>query len=103
MPSRRKHRAADDNAKLRQTRREDREYIGWCHERFAELGQKVRFHKARADIAEGRLQASEQLVQRQVQQLMERDSRIAALERLAKSATDDTVEMPIPAAELAAA
>jgi chromosome segregation ATPase len=99
---RRKHSAVADNARLREARRSDREYIRWCHERFAELGRQVRAWRARAEIAEGRLAQCEQLVERQTAQLMERDSRIAELERLAKTVGDDTVETPRPAALAAA-
>ncbi|KAB1146764.1 hypothetical protein F7R91_14385 [Streptomyces luteolifulvus] len=97
-----KHRAGPDNARLRQLRREDRQYIRYCHERFAELGQRVRYWRARAEVAEGRLQAKEQQLQRQTEQLMARDTELETLRRQLKAASDDTVETPIPA-ELAAA
>ena len=97
-----RHSAVADNTRLRQARREDRQYINWCHERFADLGRQVRSWKARAEVAEGRLLAADQLVQRQVDQLMERDSLIEQLRRQVKAASDDTVEVPIVAeAELA--
>lgn len=96
-----RHRALDDNRRLREARRGDREYIGWCHERFAELGRQVRAWRARAEVAEGRLEAKEQQLQRQVQQLMERDAELVKLRRQLKAASDDTVETRVPA-ELAA-
>ncbi len=59
---------------------------------------------AQAEIADGQRLLAEQLVERQVMQLMERDSLIEQLRRQLKAASDDTVEVPIPtAAELAAA
>jgi len=97
-----RHRAATDNVRLREARRGDREYIGWCHERFRELGRQVRALRCRAEVAEGRLAKAEQLVQRQVAQLMERDSELEHLRRQLKAASDDTVETPIPAALAAA-
>jgi chromosome segregation ATPase len=91
-----KHRASADNKRLRQLRREDRQYIRHCHERFAELGCKVRYWRARAEVAEGRLQAKEQQLQQQVQQLMARDTELETLRRQLKAASDDTVETQIP-------
>lgn len=99
-----KHRAVADNKRLREQRREDRQYIRWCHGRFAELGRQVRSWKARAEVAEGRLQAKEQQLQQHVDQLMARDTQLVQLRRQLKAASDDTVEVPIVAAapELAA-
>jgi len=91
-----KHRAGPDNKRLRQLRREDRQYIRWCHERFAELGRQVRSFKARAEVAEGRLQAKEQQLQWHVDQLMARDIEVVELRRRLKAASDDTVEVPVP-------
>ncbi|MFF4346749.1 hypothetical protein [Streptomyces sp. NPDC001530] len=96
MIGRGKHRAAADNKRLRQLRREDRQYIRHCHERFAELGCKVRYWRARAEVAEGRLQAKEQQLQQHVEQLMARDSELVKLRGQLKAASDDTVETPIP-------
>ncbi|MER5875531.1 hypothetical protein ABT119_06320 [Streptomyces sp. NPDC001910] len=89
-------RAGAGNAQLRRNRAADREYIDWCHERFRELGAEKRALAARAEIAEGRLQEGEQLVQRQVGQLMERDSRIAELERRLRLDGETTVEVALP-------
>lgn len=90
-----KRRAGPDNSRLRELRREDRQYIRWCHERFAELGRQVRSWKARAEVAEGRLQAKEQQLQVLVGQLMERDSLIDQLQRQLKADAVRTQEIPI--------
>lgn len=98
------HRAGPDNRRLRELRREDRQYIRWCHERFAELGRQVRSWKVRAEVAEGRLQAKEQQLQVLVGQLMERDSQVDQLQRQLKADAVRTQEIPIVTeAELAAA
>lgn len=92
-------RAGAGNAELRRNRAADREYIDWCHERFRELGAEKRALTARADIAEGRLQESEQLVHRQAAQLMARESRISELEQRLKTDGETTVEIALPEPE----
>lgn len=104
MIGRGRHSAVADNKRLRERSREDRQYIRHCHERFAELGRQLRSWRARAEIAEGRLLAKEQQLQRLTAQLIARDTENERMRRQLKAASDDTVEVPIPtAAELAAA
>jgi hypothetical protein len=99
-----RRRAGPDNDRLRAENRLLEGRLAWYRGRLRTLSAQSRTLRARAEIAEGRLAKTEQLVQRQVAQLMDRDSRIAELERLVKTSADDTVEMPIPtAAQLAAA
>jgi hypothetical protein len=99
-----KRRAGEDNIRLRQRVANLGDDLDWYQRRLRAVTARCRALQAQADIADGQRVMAEQLIQRQVAQLMERDSRIAELERLAKVATDDTVEVPIPtAAQLAAA
>ncbi|OQQ13043.1 hypothetical protein B0675_40205 [Streptomyces sp. M41(2017)] len=92
-------RAGAGNAELRRNRAADREYISWCHERFRDLGARTRVLRARAEIAEGRLQQSEQLINRQAAQLQARDAQIAELEKQLKFDSEETVETPRPVLE----
>ena len=99
-----KRRAGEDNVRLRAEIQLLEGRLAWYRGRLRALSTSNRTLRARAEIAEGRLAASEQLVQRQVEQLMERDTRIARLTKQLQATGEDTVEMPIPtAAELAAA
>ncbi|MFF8100090.1 hypothetical protein ACF07S_09995 [Streptomyces sp. NPDC016640] len=99
-----KRRAGEDNIRLRQRLTDAHDDLAWYRRRLMAVTARCRALQAQADIADGQRVMAEQLVARQTAQLMERDSRIAELERLAKVATDDTVETPIPtAAQLAAA
>lgn len=99
-----RRRAGADNVRLRQKVANLTDDLAWYRSRLMAVTARCRALQAQAEIADGRLVLAEQLIQRQVAQLMERDSRIAELERLAKAASDDTVETPIPtAAHLAAA
>ncbi|MFE4671044.1 hypothetical protein [Streptomyces sp. NPDC056723] len=76
-----KHRASVDNARLRRLRGEDRRYIGWCHDRFAEIGSQLRSARARAEVAEGRLLVTQQ--------------RVAQLERVIEASAEDTQQIPV--------
>ncbi|MFJ7895968.1 hypothetical protein [Streptomyces anthocyanicus] len=99
-----KRRAGADNQVLRRRLADAADDVAWHRARLRAVTARCRALTAQAEIADGQRVLAEQLIQRQVQQLMERDSRIAELERLVKVATDDTVEIPIPAAvQLAAA
>lgn len=95
-------RAGPENDRLRAENVLQESRITWYRNRLRFIAEQMRTWRARAEIAEGRLAASEQLVQRQLEQLMERDTRLARLARQLQDAGDDTVETPIPA-ELAAA
>jgi hypothetical protein len=99
-----RRRAGEDNIRLRKLLADSREDAAWYKRRLMAVTARCRALAAQAEIADGQRVLAEQLVQRQAAQLMERNSRIAELERLAKAAADDTVEIPIPTAdELAAA
>jgi hypothetical protein len=99
-----KRRAGEDNVRLRQRVANLTDDLAWYRARLMAVTARCRALQAQAEIADGERMKAEQLVARQTAQLMERDSRIAELERLAKVATDDTVETPIvTAAQLAAA
>lgn len=97
-----KRRAGADNIRLRNQLANLKDDCDWYRRRLMDVTARYRAARAQAEIADGQRQLAEQLVARQVAQLMERDSRIAELERLVKAASDDTVETPIPA-NLAAA
>lgn len=99
-----KRRAGPDNDRLRHELKLTEGRVTWYRGRLRVVSEQYRTMRARAEIAEGRLQQSEQLLERQVSQLQAKDSRIAELERLTQAAGEDTVQMPIPAApELAGA
>lgn len=104
MRGRGKRRAGEDNVRLRQENKLLEARLAWYRSRLRAVGGQSRTLRSRAEIAEGRLAAAELLIQRQVEQLMERDSRVARLTRQLQATGDDTVETPIPtAAQLAAA
>jgi len=97
-----RRRAGEDNVRLRAEAELRERQIAWHRSRLRELGQGLRTWRARAQIAEGRLDAADELIQRQVEQLMERDSRIDRLQRQLKSDAVRTQEIPVvTAAELA--
>ncbi|RSS11362.1 hypothetical protein [Streptomyces sp. WAC08401] len=99
-----KRRAGADNQVLRRRLADAADDIAWHRARLRTVTARCRALAAQAEIADGQRVLAEQLIQRQVIQLMERDERIAELERLVKAASDDTVEVPVPAAaQLAAA
>ncbi|WP_217235409.1 hypothetical protein [Streptomyces sp. AC555_RSS877] len=104
MPGRGKRRAGPDNKVLRAKLANLTDDLDWYRVRLRAVTARCRALAAQAEIADGQRVLAEQLIQRQVGQLMERDSRIEELQRLVKVATDDTVETPIPtAAQLTAA
>lgn len=93
-----KHRAGPDNGRLRQELKFAERRITWYRGRLRVVSAQTRALRARAEIAEGRLLASEQLVYRQVVELQAHQSRIAELQRLIEASGEDTVETPIPQA-----
>ena len=99
-----RRRAGEDNIRLRQQLANTTDDLTWCRGRLIAVTARCRAFRAQAEIADGQRVLAEQLVQRQVLQLMERDSEIEELRRQLKAASDDTVEVPIPTpADLAAA
>lgn len=99
-----RRRAGEDNVRLRQRIANLTDDLAWYRRRLMTVTAQCRAFKAQAEIADGQRVLAEQLIARQTAQLMERDSRIAELERLVKVSGEDTVEVPIVTdAELAAA
>lgn len=92
--SRGKHRAGPDNARLRQENKLLEGRVAWYRRRLREVTGTCRTLRARAEIAEGLLEASEQLVARQVGQMQAKDARIQQLRQELEAATADTVKMP---------
>lgn len=90
-----KRRAGPDNVRLREQLKLREADILWYRGRLLEAARKTRAWRARAEVAEGRLLAKEQQLQRQVRQLMERDTELVKLRRQLKAASDSTVEMPV--------
>jgi chromosome segregation ATPase len=90
-----RRRAGEDNIRLRQRVANLTDDLAWCRSRLMAVTARCRALQAQAEIADGERMKAEQLVARQTAQLMERDSRIAELERLVQAASDDTVEMPV--------
>jgi chromosome segregation ATPase len=98
-----RRRAGEDNVRLRQQLANLRDDLAWYRARLREVtaryrAARYRAARARAEIADGQRILAEQLIQRQVQQLMVRDSEIEELRRQLKAASEDTVETPLPAA-----
>ena len=99
-----RRRAGEDNMRLRKEAELREGRLAWYRNRLRVIGHQMRTWRARAEIAEGRLAAADQLIQRQVKQLMERDAEIDRLQRQLKADAVRTQEIPIvTAAELAAA
>lgn len=99
-----RRRAGEDNVRLRQRIRVLADDLAWYRRRLMTVTAQCRAFKAQAEIADGQRVLAEQLIQRQVMQLMERDAENDQLRRQLKAASDDTVEVPIVTeAELAAA
>lgn len=99
-----RRRAGEDNIRLRRKLACLTDDLAWYRRRLMTVTARCRALTAQAEIADGQRLLAEQLVERQVMQLMERDSLIEQLRGQLKAASDDTVEVPIPtAAELAAA
>ena len=99
-----RRRAGEDNIRLRRENSNLQDDLAWYRRRLMAVTARCRALAAQAEIADGQRVLAEQLIARQTAQLMERDSRIAELERLVKVTGEDTVEVPIVTdAELAAA
>ncbi|MET9149988.1 hypothetical protein ABZX82_01715 [Streptomyces griseoflavus] len=90
-----RRRAGEDNIRLRLKLANLTDDLAWYRRRLRDVTARSRALQAQAEIADGQRVLAEQLIARQTAQLMERDSRIAELERLVKVAGDDTVEVPI--------
>jgi hypothetical protein len=93
-----RRRAGEDNVRLRARVQVLGDDLAWYRTRLREVTARYRAARARAEIADGQRVLAEQLIQRQVQQLMARDSEIEELRRQLKAASEDTVETPLPAA-----
>lgn len=94
-----RRRAGEDNVRLRARLQVLSDDLAWYRARLRAVTARYRAARARAEIADGQRVLAEQLIQRQVQQLMARDSEIEHLRRQLKAASDDTVETPIPAGD----
>lgn len=99
-----KRRAGEDNIRLRKELASAREDGAWYKRRLRDVTARCRALQAQAEITDGRLVLAEQLIQRQVQQLMERDAEIDRLHRQLNADVVRTQEIPVVTpAELAAA
>lgn len=99
-----RRRAGEDNVRLRKELAATRDDNAWYKSRLRAVTAKYRASRAQAEIAQGELLRAEQLIQRQTEQLMQRDSQIDALQRQLKADTVRTQEIPvITKAELSAA
>ena len=99
-----RRRAGEDNVRLRREIETVRADLAWYQRRLKAATARCRALAAQAEIADGQRVLAEQLVQRQVMQLMERDAEIERLHRQLKADAVRTQEIPIvTAAELAAA
>lgn len=98
-----RRRAGEDNIRLRQRIRVLGDDLAWYRRRLMTVTAQCRAFKAQAEIADGQRVLAEQLIQRQVIQLMERDAENEQLRRQLKAASDDTVEVPIVTADQLAA
>lgn len=99
-----RRRAGEDNVRLRKELADTRDDNTWYKQRLRAVTAKYRAARAQVDIAQGELLMAEQLIQRQTEQLMQRDSQIDELQRQLKADTVRTQEIPvIDRADLAAA
>ena len=99
-----KRRAGPDNVRLRAENQLLEGRLAWYQDRLRVINGSHRTLRRRAEIAEARLAAADQLIRRQTAQLMERDSLIDELQRQLKADTVRTQPIPVvTAAELAAA
>ena len=99
-----RRRAGEDNIRLRREIETVRADLTWYQRRLKAAAARCRALAAQAEIADGQRVLAEQLVQRQVMQLMERDAEIERLSRQLKADAVRTQEIPVvTAAELAAA
>jgi len=99
-----RRRAGEDNVRLRRQVTNLRDDVTWYRRRLMDVAAKCRAYRAQAEIAQGELLLAEQLIQRQTQQLMQRDSQIDELQRQLKADTVRTQPIPVvDQAELTAA
>lgn len=99
-----KRRAGPDNIRLRAENELLEGRLAWYRHRLRVINGLHRTLRRRAEIAEARLIAADQLIQRQTRQLMDRDAWIDELQRQLKADTVRTQPIPvITAADLAAA
>jgi chromosome segregation ATPase len=99
-----RRRAGEDNVRLRRQVTNLRDDLAWYRRRLKDVTAKCRAYKAQAEIAQGELLLAEQLIQRQTEQLMQRDSQIDQLQRQLKADAVRTQEIPVVTeAELSAA
>lgn len=99
-----RRRASEDNVRLRKELADARDDSAWYKRRLMDVTARCRALKAQAEIADGQRVLAEQLIQRQVQQLMERDTEIDRLQRQLKADAVRTQEIPVvKPAEMAAA
>ncbi|MFJ9633707.1 hypothetical protein ACIRU8_39045 [Streptomyces sp. NPDC101175] len=90
-----RRRAGEDNIRLRQRIHTLGEDLAWYRLRLRDITARCRAATAQKEIAEGLLLQAEQLVQRQVAQLMERDTEIERLNRQLKADVVRTQPIPI--------
>jgi hypothetical protein len=99
-----KRRAGEDNVRLRRKVAHLTDDLAWHRRRLMAVTARCRALTAQAEIADGQRVLAEQLIQRQVMQLMALDSENEELRRQLKAASTDTVETPAPTtAQLTAA
>lgn len=90
-----RRRAGADNKVLRLKLANLTDDLAWYRRRLMTTTACCRALKAQAEIADGQRVLAEQLIQRQVQQLMERDSEIERLQRQLKADAVRTQEIPV--------
>lgn len=99
-----RRRAGADNVVLRLKLANLTDDLAWYRCRLMAVTARCRALTAQAEISDGQRVLAEQLIQRQVRQLMERDSQIEQLQRRLKADVVRTQPIPIVTeAELAAA
>ncbi|MFJ5644117.1 hypothetical protein [Streptomyces sp. NPDC093223] len=98
-----RRRAGEDNIRLRQRIANLTDDLAWYRRRLCDVTARCRAATAQKEIAEGLLLQTEQLVQRQVEQLMERDSEIDRLQRQLKADVVRTQPIPVAAEQQLAA
>lgn len=99
-----RRRAGEDNVRLRLKLASAKDDLDWYRIRLRAVTARCRALQAQTEIVDGQRVLAEQLIQRQVGQLMALDSENQELRRQLKAASDDTVEVPVPAEiQLAAA
>lgn len=99
-----RRRAGEDNARLRQRVTDLTDDITWHRRRLMAVTARCRALTAQMAISDGQRVLAEQLIHRQVQQLIERDALIDQLQRQLKADAVRTQEIPVvKPAEMAAA